>query len=139
MTYVTNTMGCSMTCQPLTGITYTLTVTDANGCVAYNIVTLNVTNGPSVSSYTVTPATCNQSNGSIAITAPGALSYSWMPGNITGKPVNNLLSGITYTCTVADANGCTSSQSILMTDSCDYVWPGDANDDAIADNVEIAK
>jgi SprB repeat/Secretion system C-terminal sorting domain len=137
MTYVTSTMGCSMTCQPLTGITYTLTVTDANGCVAYNTVTLNVTNGPSVSSYTVTPATCNQSNGSIAITAPGALSYSWMPGNITGNPVNNLLSGITYTCTVADANGCTSSQSILMTDSCDYVWPGDANDDAIADNADI--
>jgi hypothetical protein len=24
-----------------------------------------------------------------------------------------------------------------MTDSCDYVWPGDANDDAIADNVDI--
>jgi hypothetical protein len=24
-----------------------------------------------------------------------------------------------------------------MTDSCDYVWPGDANDDAVADNVDI--
>lgn len=137
-TYVTSTMGCSMTCQPLTGITYTLTVTDAGGCVAYNIVSLNVAFGPTISSYTVTPATCNQTNGSIAITAPGALSYSWVPGNTTNNPAFGLLSGTTYTCTVGDANGCTStSTGILMTDSCDYVWPGDANDDAVADNVDI--
>lgn len=138
MTYVTSTMGCSMTCQPLTGITYTLTVTDANGCAAFNIVSLNVTNGPAISSYTVTPATCNQSNGSIAITAPGALTYSWVPGNTTNNPTFGLMSGTTYTCTVGDANGCTTtSTGILMTDSCDYVWPGDANDDAVADNVDI--
>lgn len=138
MTYVTSTMGCSMTCQPLTGITYTLTVTDANGCVAFNIVSLNVTNGPAISSYTVTPATCNQSNGSIAITAPGALTYSWVPGNTTNNPTFGLTSGTSYTCTVGDANGCTTtSTGILMTDSCDYVWPGDANDDAVADNVDI--
>ncbi|MCK6640651.1 MAG: T9SS type A sorting domain-containing protein [Bacteroidia bacterium] len=138
MTYVTSTMGCSMTCQPLTGITYTLTVTDANGCVAFNIVSLNVTNGPAISSYTVTPATCNQSNGSIAITAPGALTYSWVPGNTTNNPTFGLISGTSYTCTVGDANGCTTTGTgILMTDSCDYVWPGDANDDAVADNVDI--
>ncbi len=138
MTYVTSTMGCSMTCQPLTGITYTLTVTDASGCVAYNIVTLNVTNGPTITSFTVTPATCNQSNGSIAITAPGALSYSWVPGNTTNNPTFGLISGTSYTCTVGDANGCTTTGTgILMTDSCDYVWPGDANDDAVADNVDI--
>lgn len=138
MTYVTSTMGCSMTCQPLTGITYTLTVTDANGCVAFNIVSLNVTNGPAISSYSVTPATCNQSNGSIAITAPGALTYSWVPGNTTNNPTFGLTSGTSYTCTVGDANGCTTtSTGILMTDSCDYVWPGDANDDAVADNVDI--
>lgn len=138
MTYVTSTMGCSMTCQPLTGITYTLTVTDASGCVAYNIVTLNVTNGPTITSFTVTPATCNQSNGSIAITAPGALTYSWVPGNTTNNPTFGLISGTSYTCTVGDANGCTTTGTgILMTDSCDYVWPGDANDDAVADNVDI--
>jgi hypothetical protein len=138
MTYVTSIMGCSMTCQPLTGITYTLTVTDANGCVANNIVTLNVTNGPTITSFTVTPATCNQNNGSIAVTAPGALTYAWAPGNTTNNPTFGLISGITYTCTVGDANGCTTTGTgILMTDSCDYVWPGDANDDAVADNVDI--
>jgi len=138
MTYVTSTMGCSMTCQPLTGITYTLTVTDASGCVAFNIVSLNVAFGPAISSYTVTPATCNLNNGSIGITAPGALTYSWVPGNTTNNPTFGLLSGTSYTCTVGDANGCTStSTGILMTDSCDYVWPGDANDDAVADNVDI--
>lgn len=138
MTYVTSTMGCSMTCQPLTGINYTLTVTDANGCFANNIVTLNVTNGPIITSFTVTPATCNQSNGSIAITAPGALTYSWVPGNTSNNPTFGLISGTSYTCTVGDANGCTTTGTgILMTDSCNYVWPGDANDDAIADNVDI--
>lgn len=90
---------------------------------------------PPVLSTSETPATCNQSNG--VVYASGAMVYVWQPGNLTTASVNGVSSGTTYTVTGTDANGCTATATITSTDSCDYVWPGDANDDAVADNVDI--
>lgn len=138
LTYITQ-FGCNMTCQPLASITYTLTVTDGNGCMTMATLSLVVNQNPTATTTEV-PATCNVSNGQADVTASGGMPpyvYFWMPGNLTSQTVTGATSGTTYTCTVTDASGCTASATQLVTDSCDYVWPGDANDDAVADNVDI--
>jgi gliding motility-associated-like protein len=98
--------------------TYTVTVTDANGCTS--IVSLNITqptaalNGIANVSQNVS---CNSgSNGAIDLTViDGTLpySYSWSNGTTT-EDLNNLSSG-TFTVTVTDASGCTFTTSATIT------------------------
>ena len=101
--------------------TYSCTVTDANGCTALQTVTITQ---PNVLVSTITSQT-NVScfagtNGAASILVSGgttAYSYNWTPGNPTGDgttSVTNLSAG-TYSCTITDANGCTASQSVTIT------------------------
>ncbi|MFN5736611.1 MAG: hypothetical protein ACK444_11245, partial [Flavobacteriales bacterium] len=93
--------------------TYTLTVTDGNGCVAS---TTSVVNEPSAISTTTssTPASCNP-DGSASVTASGGVpgyTYLWSNGattnSITGVAAGN------YTVNVTDANACTVSASVTI-------------------------
>ncbi len=110
------------------------TVSDANGCVGSLTIAITVSGGPTMTLSHV-PSTCNQSNGTMS--ASGALSYWWQPGNLTTASISGIASGITYTVTGTSPSGCTSTATMMSEDSCDYVWPGDANDDAVADNIDI--
>ncbi len=67
-------------------------------------------------------------------------SYTWQPG---GTHQDNLLvsaSGV-YSLTVSNLNGCvtTKTASIIITvdNTCQDVWPGDANSDGLADNLDV--
>ena len=103
------------TTQNLTGLiagSYTVTVTDANGCTT----TLNKTiNQPSAalaaSLESSEEVSCNGgSNGQININVNGGTSpysYNWSNGATT-QNIQNLTSG-TYTVTVTDANNCTTT------------------------------
>lgn len=89
--------------------TYTCIITDGDGCTYAQQVTIQE---PAAINIQITPAdaTCGQSNGSLSAVAnggTGALSYAWS----TGQAVANIsgLSAGTYTVTVTDANGCTST------------------------------
>ncbi len=89
--------------------TYTCIITDGDGCTYAQQVTIQE---PGAINIQITPAdaTCGQSNGSLSALAnggTGALSYAWS----TGQAVANIsgLSAGTYTVTVTDANGCTST------------------------------
>jgi len=100
--------------------TYTVTVTDINGCTATNTITLNQP-AVLVSPGTSTNVTCNGfCNGTASVNASGGTSpytYSWAPGNPIGQgtaSVTNLCPG-TYTCTVTDLNGCTSTYITTIT------------------------
>ncbi len=60
---------------------------------------------------------CAGGTGSLSVTASGGLSplsYSWTPGGYSGTSVSNLSAG-TYTVTVTDNNGCTATQSSIIT------------------------
>jgi PKD repeat protein len=114
--------------------TTTVTVTDANGCTNSAAATLTVNANPTITFSNVIEAGCNATNGSA--TASGGVAYSWLPMNVAGATLINVSPG-TYTCAVTDASGCTDQSSVTIGDSCDFVWPGDANDDAIADNLDI--
>lgn len=119
--------------------TYTLTITDANGCTATNTIAL--TPGPNMLALNpvVTNAACNQSPSSIAVSPTGGsapYTYLWTPGNITTSSISNLTPG-NYFVYVEDNTGCPIDSFFTIVDSCDYVYPGDANQDGVANNLDI--
>jgi gliding motility-associated-like protein len=92
---------------------YTLVVTDDNGCTAQSgPYTITGTSGPifNTTNMVVTNQICNGTLGSITgITATGnSLTYSWSPSGGTGLNASNLTSGA-YTITATDNVGCTAS------------------------------
>ncbi|MFN8713122.1 MAG: gliding motility-associated C-terminal domain-containing protein [Bacteroidota bacterium] len=94
---------------------YTVTVTDANGCIANNIVTITQP-PPYQVSTSVTNVLCfGQCNGGASVSVSGATapySYLWSPGGQTTSSISGLCAG-TYSCTVTDANGCDTT--LVMT------------------------
>ncbi len=91
----------------LTGGSYSLTVTDANGCTGSQ--SFSVTE-PQAFNTTVStsPETCGQSDGSASISVTGGTmpySYGWSNGH-TSASINGVTSGIYYV-TVTDDNLCT--------------------------------
>jgi hypothetical protein len=95
--------------------TYTVTVTDANGCTASLSATVNQNGSlPQLSGGLITAAACGQSNGAINISASGngPLSFLWS-NNATTQNLSSIGAG-TYTVTVTDANGCTASLSATV-------------------------
>lgn len=76
------------------------------------------------------------SNNSIVLTSlPGMTAYAWSTGATT-PDITVSATGI-YALTVTGPNGCPSSDTIIVGNSTDCVWPGDANHDGTADNVDI--
>ncbi|MFL5765659.1 MAG: gliding motility-associated C-terminal domain-containing protein [Bacteroidia bacterium] len=100
--------------------TYTVQVTDQNGCT--NSTTINVTQpAPLADPVTSTNVTCfGACNGTATASVSGGTApytYDWTPGSPTGDgtpTITNLCPG-TYTCTVTDANLCTATSSATIT------------------------
>ncbi len=90
------------------GGVYSLTVTDANGCSASTSVTVTV-NALPVFSIEGTPAFC--AGASTSLSAPaGFTAYAW--SNASSNSIIAVNAPGSYSVTVTDANGCSSSQSI---------------------------
>jgi gliding motility-associated-like protein len=100
--------------------TYTVMVSDANGCVQFTSVTINQPSGPLTSniSDSINVNCYNYTTGSATVSATGGTlpySYLWNTTPVqTTATANNLGAG-TYTVTVTDANGCTSTKSVTIT------------------------
>jgi len=99
---------------------YTVVITDANGCVTDSAFTISEPLPVSVSMST-TNATCSSSNGDITITATGGSgSYTYSnDGGITFQLINQFtgLSAGTYTLVVQDVNGCTGTNVASIIDA----------------------
>jgi len=110
--------GTAATATGLVAGSYTVTVTDANGCMATQSFTITQPTVLVASASAQTNVSCNGgSNGSatIAVTGgAGGYTYSWLPSGGTAATATGLAAG-TYTVTVTDANGCTASQSFTIT------------------------
>jgi gliding motility-associated-like protein len=110
----------SATVNNLAAGTYVVTVTDANGCSAS--ANVNITQPASsiaVSVSAQTNVSCfGNTNGSATVTVSGGAApytYSWNTSPVqTGATVNNLSAGM-YVVTVTDANGCTGTASVTIT------------------------
>jgi gliding motility-associated-like protein len=95
----------------------TVTVTDVNGCTAS--VSHELSEPEAMSLQTVVlPATCfGYNNGSASVLVGGGASpysYLWSPGNQTNPQATDLNAGA-YTVVVTDANGCTATAVVSIT------------------------
>ncbi|QQS27663.1 MAG: gliding motility-associated C-terminal domain-containing protein [Sphingobacteriales bacterium] len=105
--------------EDLTGLfsgTYTVTVTDANDCIATLAVIVNNQASPTLSAV-VMDASCGQANGAINLTVTGTgapYTFLWSDGS-SDEDLNNVIAG-TYTVTVTDVIGCTAVLSQTIND-----------------------
>ncbi len=110
-TQATNTFNALMTG------TYDVVVTDDNGCIATDQVTITDNPGPVVTSVTPVNETCGDSNGSFTVNTTGGtapLTFS----NGTTTQGSNVFTGLpagTYPILVTDDNGCTATSSVTIT------------------------
>ncbi len=96
--------------------TYTVTVTDGNGCSKTDEITITVNSLP-VAVASADSVICNGS--AITLHASGGISYSWSPVTDLDNPVlqNPTASPsvpTTYTVTVTDNNGCTDTEEVQV-------------------------
>ncbi len=94
---------------------FTVTATDANGCIITQTYSITTPTAISVSG-TATNPTCNGvNNGTINVSASGGTgnkTFNWSNG-ATGSTISNLTAGA-YTVTATDVNGCVSTQSYTL-------------------------
>lgn len=111
----------------LSGNTYTVTVTDANNCSQTTIVTVFEPTALQWTTTTASPITCfGFGNGSLNTGLSGGtgiITYSLLPGNIqnTTGQYNNLQAG-NYTVQGTDANGCTQTTVLTITEPAPLTW-----------------
>ena len=107
-----NLSGSPVTVNPATTTTYTLTG-DLNGCGSTSTVTVTVNPIPNVTASASPAAVCL--GNSTTLTANGASSYSWTPGNLTGgSVVITPTTTTTYTVT-GTQTGCTGTGTVTVT------------------------
>lgn len=102
------------TASNLAAGTYTLSVTDANGCISVASVTIAQPNAV-VATLTATSSSCGGNNGSITAVASGGTApytFAWSNGGNTAT-INNLVAN-TYTVTITDSRGCTGTASATV-------------------------
>ena len=99
--------------------TYTVTVTDANGCTSPLAVTVASTVSPTASIASQQPVSCfGGVNGSAIIGITGGTApytFKLTPGPTQASNVFNNLAAGSYTATVTDANGCIATVPLIIT------------------------
>lgn len=99
--------------------TYTVTITDGNGCTASTSGTVAAPALLQINISSNTPASCHLGNdGAATVAAVGGTSgysYLWSNGTI-GATDTGLIAG-TYTVTATDANGCVATRTVVITEA----------------------
>jgi len=96
--------------------TYTVTITDANGCTVTQTVTITEATALSLATSPINNLCAGQNNGSIDLTVAGGAApylYNWSNGSAS-EDISNLAAGV-YTITVIDGAGCTASTTVNIT------------------------
>jgi hypothetical protein len=127
------------TASPAATTTYTVTVTDENGCEGSDSMTLTVNPNPTADAGP--DVTINEGDSTVIGGSPTGsggtppYTYSWSP--TTGlddptlpNPTASPLATTTYTVTVTDANGCEDTDSMTVTVITVEVPTADAGPDA---------
>jgi hypothetical protein len=107
--------------EDITGLgagTYTVTVTDVNGCTKSETFTV-ITQSASTISVTATPAAICAGESSV-LEATGASTYTWTPSGSLSSSTGSIVTATpsattTYTVTAVDISGCTTLGSITLT------------------------
>jgi gliding motility-associated-like protein len=95
-----------------------VTIKDSNECVYSDQITINSSNGPVLSVSSQTNVSCyGGSDGSVTLIGSGSSGYSYSIDGVNFQPsgtFDNLLA-TTYTFTVMDGPGCTSTLNVTFT------------------------
>ena len=106
----------SSTINNLTSGNYSVSITDANGCVSTNSISINQPAAISAITTSSDPL-CNGGNdGSATVVVNGGTSgysYAWAPSGGNNATTGNIPAG-NYTVTITDANLCTATASITV-------------------------
>ncbi|WP_216650076.1 SdrD B-like domain-containing protein [Lewinella sp. W8] len=116
------------TTQNLSGLaagTYTVVVTDANGCTTTESFTIDQPEQLVVTGTTVDVECNGDATGSIDITVSGGtteytIDWTDIAGNDNAEDRSGLVAG-TYTVVVTDANGCTTTASFTIEEASDLL------------------
>lgn len=110
--------GNGLSANNLTAGSYTIHVTDANGCTAADTTDPQITEPAELAlTTTITAVKCyGENNGSAEVLAMGGTPgymYKWSPGTSTTPIASNLPAG-SYTVEVTDAKNCKQSASVVL-------------------------
>ncbi|HBF88284.1 MAG TPA: hypothetical protein DDX39_06540 [Bacteroidales bacterium] len=96
--------------------TYTVTVTDANGCEKIENISINNDGSPTATISSQTNVTCNGGNDGEAIVTPSGgtapYTYLWTGGGTDSTKTN--MTAESYTVTITDGNTCISSANVTI-------------------------
>jgi gliding motility-associated-like protein len=108
----------SNTVTPLSSITYTLNIVDANGCTAGPLLFPITIAGPVLVGASGASPICAGGSSTLNANASGGdgnFTYNWMPGNLNGATVTMTpATTTTYTVTATDGCGQTATQTVLV-------------------------
>ncbi len=118
-TWSTGATSASVSVSPAASTVYSVSGTNGAGCVSTTTLSLMVYASPTVNigaDAEVPSGTSYQFNP----TQTGATSYTWSPATYLSNtsilnPATSPESGITYILTVSSANGCTASDTVIIT------------------------
>ncbi|MFN8775886.1 MAG: gliding motility-associated C-terminal domain-containing protein [Flavobacteriales bacterium] len=105
----------SSTAGNLSAGTYSVTVTDGNGCTASDTVTLSQPSAV-VAAVSSQPATCGLEDGSVSASGSGGTgpyTFAWPALGAQGPSVDDVGAG-SYQVIVTDANGCVGQSSVAV-------------------------
>lgn len=114
-TYNWSTGDSTSSISGLAAATYTVTVTDANGCEATTPIQITEPQTLDLSTQVTNVVCAGGSDGAIDLTVTGGTTpytYNWSNGATT-EDINNLTEGL-YSVTVTDDNGCSNTTTVSV-------------------------
>ena len=121
--------GIDSTASNLPAGTYSVIVTDGNGCTQTDSIVVANTGGPAVSIASFTNVSCSGgSDGTATVSVTGGTppyTYLWTNGDITSI-ADSLFAG-NYAVTVMDSNGCIGSDNITITEPTPLIATGNSS------------
>ncbi len=113
--------GTTTTATGLTAGNYTLTIIDGNNCPTAVPVVIDEPQQLLANTAFVSPVCFGDNNGSASVSVSGgtaSYNYVWSPGGFSTASVNNLAAG-NYDITVTDANNCSLTSTIAISQPAD--------------------
>jgi hypothetical protein len=115
--YLWSNAGTSEDLTGLSGGTYTVTVTDDNGCTAVLSITINEAPAIVLTTSGTDPSCNGYTDGQVSVSASGGVpAYTFLWSNGATTPTQSGLAAGTYDVTVTDAAGCTAFASVMLDD-----------------------
>ncbi|HTA28595.1 MAG TPA: choice-of-anchor tandem repeat GloVer-containing protein [Bacteroidia bacterium] len=120
--------GTNLTASGLSGGSYTITATDANGCSATESTIITQSAPLTINATVLANVSCNGGNNGSAVANVGGgsspYSYVWSDAGTTTTTtanINNLSQGV-YTVTVTDANNCNATASVSISQPVQFLY-----------------